>query len=738
MDSIAEVILENNIDKPLDYLVPKAMQELIKVGHIVKVPLRGVLRTGYVLSLKKEQAAPSILPIETIEDRSIPEELLNLAEWMSKYYCINLSKIFKFLMPISIRENVLPKMQIFLTAQKTKKELLALHQELLLTSASQAKAIEQFLKAQKGLFLTELLEKEISKSVIDALIKKNIISSQKIIKEQSDLLLNEDFFSTKPKTLSLEQENALNSVSQSLQSSRFNVHLLFGVTGSGKTEIYLQAIQQALDMNKGTIMLVPEIALTSQTIERFKARFKEKIAIIHHKRSAGERSKDWQSMLSEEAKIVIGARSAVFSPMPNLGLIIVDEEHDSSYKQQEEAPAYNAKNIAIVRAKIANATVILGSATPSIESYFNAKKNKYILNELTQRPNNSSLAKVHVIDMKTEMQKKGGFTYFSEELLSKIKNRYDLGEQTLLFLNRRGFNTSLICTNCSNVFKCSSCDVALTFHKRENYLSCHLCGFKIATYHQCPSCHSLEHIKYQGFGTEHVEASLHAIFPTIRTLRADRDTTQTKHGHEILFKQFRAGKADVLVGTQMIVKGLHFPSVTLVGILNTDGALNIPDFRSSETVFQLLTQVAGRSGREELQGEVIIQTFMPENETILLAKNQDFKSFYSSEIENRKLFNYPPFTNMIKLVFSSKDESKTAMIAEDFRKILVQNLSSEDTIHPVIACGRAKVKDHFRFQFLIRGKRTLSLCSAIEKTKKQINLGSIHLFIDVDPISTFF
>jgi primosomal protein N' (replication factor Y) (superfamily II helicase) len=741
MSKIASIILETNIEKPLDYLIPENLKDILKKGMIVEVPLKGFLKKGYVLEIKETTSIKNVFPIQKISSEEvISEDLFSLAFWMSKYYCINLSKIFKFLIPSSVRKDVQTKTQIFLTSTKSKKELLTLHEMLQKTNPSQAKAIEFFLTAKKGIFLSELLEKaNISKSPIETLINKKIFSYQKIINEQSDLLVNEDFFSTKAKKLSTEQDIALTSIVSSLNENKFNTHLLYGITGSGKTEIYLQAIQKSLDLNKGIIMLVPEIALTSQTIDRFKARFKEKIAVIHHKKSQGEKTDAWKNILKENIKIVIGARSAVFSPMPNLGLIIVDEEHDFSYKQSEKAPAYNAKNIAVMRAKISNCTVILGSATPSIESFFNTQNKKYILNMLTQRPNSALLPKVHIVDMKQELLRKGSFTYFSDDLLSGIKKRYETGEQTLLFLNRRGFNTSLICTKCSNIFKCQFCDIALAYHKKENFLSCHLCGFKTTVLQKCPSCNNTEHIKYQGFGTEHIEASLHSIFPEIRTLRVDRDTTQNKNGHELLFKQFRAGKADVLIGTQMIVKGLHFPSVTLVGILNSDGALNIPDFRSSETVFQLITQVAGRSGREDLLGEVIIQTYMPDNTTIKLAAKQDYLSFYKQELENRRLFNYPPFTQMVKIVFSSKEEEKTKVLAEEFRLNLIKNLNSDYQIHPVTCCGKAKIKENFRFQFLIRGKNILTLSSAIEKNKNQVKLpSSLHLFIDVDPISTYF
>jgi primosomal protein N' (replication factor Y) len=476
-------------------------------------------------------------------------------------------------------------------------------------------------------------------------------------------------------------------------------------------------------------MLVPEISLTSQTIERFKMRFSEKIAIIHHKRSSSEKFSDWQDLHSGKIKIVIGARSAIFAPLKNLGLIIVDEEHDSSYKQSEDSPTYNAKNLAVIRGKLSKALVILGSATPSIESFYNAKKNKYILSTLLTRPTKTTLPKVHIVDMKREKH-----FLFSEKLLSSIKKRLDLGEQVILFLNRRGYSNFLICSNCSNIIKCPHCDLSLTFHKNQNILLCHSCDYKIIPPKICPLCKSFQQEK-KGYGTEKVEATLKAIFKGIRTLRMDKDTTSKKNSHEILFKEFKAGKADVLIGTQMIVKGLHFPSVTLVGVLNSDAALNIPDFRASENVFQLITQVAGRAGREDLEGEVIIQTNMPENSTIQLAAKQDFLSFYSKELENRKLFSYPPFSKIIKFTFLGLDENKTKIFAENFKNFLIKNLPSDTKIHPVIPSIRPKQKDFYRFILLIRGKNVLFLSKAIKEIQKNFHLpSSVKLFIDVDPI----
>lgn len=733
----ASIILDDNIDKSLDYLIPKDMEN-VKPGVRVEVPVKNFFRKGFVLEVKASSQIENVKPIKAVlTEELFSKDLFSLALWMAKYYSCSLSKVFRCIIPPSIKKEIKPKSQIFLSLSKTKKETLQVCQELLVKNPLQSQILELLLKSKKGLFLSDILKiTNSSKSPVDSLVNKKILKATKLISDDTDLLLTHDYFRTQPKSLNKEQKEAFDKINQSLLDSKFETHLIFGVTGSGKTEVYLQAIQRALDLNKSAIMLVPEIALTSQTIERFKARFNEKIAILHHRRSQGERFDAWHKILKGEVRIVIGARSAIFCPLKNIGLIIVDEEHDSSYKQTEEAPSYHARNIAVMRGKFSHATVVLGSATPSLESYFNAISNKYILSTLPTRATQASLPHVSIVDMKSDINRN---LHFSEKLLSSIKDRYDKGEQTILFLNKRGYHSFLICSRCAHVIKCPHCDISLTFHKKENILACHSCDYKTLPKKTCPVCDNPESLQYKGFGTEHVEASLKAIFPEIRTLRADKDTTTQKNSHELLFKEFKAGKADVLIGTQMIVKGLHFPSVSLVGVLNSDLALNIPDFRSSEAVFQLITQVAGRAGREDLKGEVIIQTFMPENSTILMASKQDYLSFYSSEIENRKLFEYPPFSNLIKLVFSGIDEKQTLSVSQKFREELILNLSSDMKIYPVLPSGKPKISDHYIFQFLVRGKNTPVLSEKIALVKNKFKIPStVDLFIDVDPISTFF
>ncbi|MBN1914714.1 MAG: primosomal protein N' [Parachlamydiales bacterium] len=732
----ASVVFDTLIKKPLDYSISEELTQEIKIGTQVEVLVRGHQRTGYVFAIKEHTDYPHVLPIKKIiSSEALSSDLLTLALWMSNYYCAPLSQVVKCMLPSSVRKDIQPQQQIFLTSDMPKKKLRDLSLELTQKHPAQALVLSTFLTSKKGIFLQDLLMKTgVSKSPIDSLIKKKIFKEQKIF---LDLPL-ENYFLSEPKKLNEEQQKALKTIAQDIERKIFATHLLFGVTGSGKTEVYLHAIQKVLDQKQKVILLVPEVALTSQTIERFKTRFHNKLAVLHHKKSHGERSHSWKEIFQGNVDIVIGARSAVFSPLPDLGLIILDEEHDLSYKQTEEPPTYHARQVAIMRAKIASCPIILGSATPSFETFYNAEHHKHILSTLSQRANKAPLCKVQLIDMRLERMKNQS-SYFSEALLEGIKKRYTQGEQTILFLNRRGFHNFLICQKCSSVVQCPHCDLSLTYHKKAHLLRCHSCGYHIVPLEKCPSCSSREHFEYKGFGTEHVEAALHKIFPDIRTLRMDRDTTSKKDSHDQLFKEFRAGKADVLIGTQMVVKGFHFPSVTLVGVLNTDGALHIPDFRSSEYVFQLLTQVAGRAGRADLLGEVLIQTYMPENSTIQQVKDQDYRSFYQFEMENRKSFSYPPYTHMVKIQFSGSDEKNIRHDAALFRKVMIEKLPKNMIIHPVIPSGRYRVNNIFRLFFIIRTKNIVHTTRLLQEVKEKFSLTKDNkLLIDIDPVSTYF
>ncbi len=705
MSQFVSVVLDLALDKPLDYSIPAELSSQIRPGVRVEVPVRNQIQRGYVISLSDKASFPNVRPIHKVvsDVELITPELFELALWMAKYYCTPLRQVLKILLPASVRKDMQHKQQLYVMRKKTRDELKEYCEKIRNKYSSQADVLDVMLLVKKGILLSELLEEaHSSRSSVDTLVKKGFLEID-IVRVDRSPLIDEEYFKTKPKKLNDEQQDALKKIHQSLQENKYETHLIFGVTGSGKTEIYLQAIEYALQQGKGTIMLVPEISLTAQTIERFRSRFDDKIAILHHRLSQGERFDEWHKIRRGESSIVIGARSAIFCPIQNLGLIIVDEEHEQSYKQTDEQPCYNARDIAVMRGRMIKGTVILGSATPSLESYYNASNQKYTLSKLSIRADTASMPVVSIVDMKREFEKAKGFVNFSERLIDGIKKRTERGEQSILFLNRRGYHTTLVCQQCQEAVKCQNCDVSLTFHLGENALNCHLCGFGVSPPpRQCPKCHHANPMKYRGVGTELIEKNLHALFPEIRTVRVDADTTRHKGSHQKLLKAFSSGKADVLIGTQMIAKGLHFPSVTLVGILNCDASLNLPDFRASETAFQLMTQVSGRAGRGEIAGEVILQTSLSDNSTIRLAAANDFEKFFQEELEVRRIFNYPPFTNMIKISFSGPQQQATYEYAERARAWLMGRLGGDFEWHPVIPAGYTKVKGQYRFQFLIR------------------------------------
>jgi len=737
-DCIAEVLLDQNLEKPLDYSIPAQFIGRIHPGLRVEVPVRSQIKKGTV-SLIKNATDREVRPLSGLlaEEASLTEPLWKLAQWMSRYYSCPLQRVLKQLTPPGIRNDVRSKIALRASLAIPHADAIALAAELRVKHSAQAAALDALLAASHPLVLAELIrDLKLSRAVFTSLVKKKAIRLEAIAE---DLLDEVDFFSTKPKILTDEQALCLEKIANSLNRQSFAAHLIYGVTGSGKTEIYLQAIQKTLDLGKSALLLVPEIALTSQTIECFRARFGLKLAIFHHRRSLGERASAWEALRKGEIKIAIGARSAIFSPAKNLGLIVIDEEHDSSYKQTEEMPTYHARDVAVMRAKMENAVVVLGSATPSLESYYNAQSGKYQLSVLQKRAAQASLPTVQIVDMKTAFQRSGGFTHFSQELLDAIHDCCEKGEQTLLLLNRRGFHRMQFCAECRHIAKCPHCDLSLTFHREANELRCHLCNYQTPQLRECPVCRSSSSLEFRGFGTEHVERSLHAIFPNIRTLRMDRDTTRRKESHDDLFKQFRANKADVLIGTQMIAKGFHFPSVTLVGILNADASLQIPDYRSSESLFQLLIQTSGRAGRADLSGKVILQTFLPDHPIFSLAAKQDFTAFYQKELEERRLFAFPPFCRLIKIIFIGSDEAKTSAAAHSFYQALIERAPKEAAFYPPLPSGHPKVKDRYRFQFLIKTTHIQSLSEQIMALRNSLARSrEMAILVDIDPTSTFF
>lgn len=739
----ASVVVDLAVGKMLDYGIPEPLVAEAAPGVRVAVPLRGREREGYIFCIKERPGFEPVQPVAKILSHGglIGKELFELALWMAGYYCAPLNAVFRAMLPASVRRVSKDKTQLYVMRAKTRAALQEYCAKIRGKNAAQTAILDEMLKVKKGILLTELLERSGgSKSPVETLAKKGFLKLD-IVRVDRSPLIEEEYFRTKPKRLNPEQKEALEKIHSTLDEKRFEAHLLHGVTGSGKTEVYLQALERAIAQDKGAIVLVPEISLTPQTIERFKSRFDRPIAVLHHRLSDGERRDAWHNIQSGNMKIVIGARSAIFSPVQDLGLIIVDEEHEPSYKQSEESPCYHARDIAVMRGKQHGAAVILGSATPSLESYYNAKKGKYRLSHLPSRAGGAEgMPSVKIVDMKHEFEKAKGYTSFADALLTGMKKRAERGEQTILFLNRRGYHTALTCSACGEAVRCPHCDIALTFYKGKNSLACHHCGYALAPPpKRCPKCGGEAEMKFRGVGTEQIERALHALLPDLRTLRVDADTTRHKGSHQKLLRAFGTGKADVLIGTQMIAKGLHFPQVTLVGILNSDAALNIPDYRASETVFQLITQVSGRAGRGAAKGEVIIQTQMPDNETIRLAAAQDYMGFFETELASRKMFGFPPIFSMAKILFSSKIEERALAEAKKAAAALRQMLPQEYEIHPPLPAGHAKIKDRFRYQFLICGPAATPLSKAIEHYRTHCPLPKeMGRLININPLSSFF
>jgi primosomal protein N' (replication factor Y) len=737
MTLFVTVLLDKGVKKPLTYSVPTHLLDKVKEGKRVFVPIQKRTTKGTILSLEKKAPPYEVKEVcEVISEEIIHKDLKKLAEWMADYYVTPLPFVLKTLLPASLRKDMKEKMQFKITPLLKGEKLIAYTENLRASHPKRAAILDILLTDKKGIFLSKLIEQKVSLSAIKSLEKDGIIKKEAVEVDRS-ILQEIPFFKTARKQLNEEQQNAFDHISTSLEKGEFKTFLLHGITGSGKTEVYLQAIEKALSQNKGVLMLIPEIALTAQTVEKFKHRFDDRIAILHYRLSDGEKNDAWKQISKGNIPIVIGARSAVFSPLPHLGLIIVDEEHELSYKQIDEMPCYNARDVAVVRGKLTNSTVILGSATPSLETIYNVMEKKYHLLKMNSRAVSKNTPTIEIIDMNEERENGRGFTMLSQTLLSEIKKRIDIGEQIILFLNRRGYFSCQVCTLCNKTISCPSCDSSLTYHRGDKVLACHLCGYeKKAPIAKCPSCGAMETLKYRGPGTEQVESALHAIFPEIRTLRMDRDTTKHKGSHDLLLKQFRAGKADLLIGTQMIAKGLDFPLVTLSAVIGADTSLHIPDYRSTESLFQVMTQVVGRSGRGELQGTALIQTYYPDHPVMKSVQKADFQGFIKEELSDRKLCNYPPYTKIIKLIFTSKDKQGCEKSSNEVYCFLKSAPIKETWIYKPTPCGHPKINENFRFQILIKTKQVNSVTKILKRIPVKMPL-KVRLLIDVGSTSTF-
>jgi len=735
--SYARVIIDRSIHRELDYLVPETLRDRIGIGSRVRVPFREKSALATVVGLLTESGAEGIRPIEAlVGDRpALSEKLVELGRWMSTYYCCPIEAVMRSLLPQVIRRAEIGwKKQLFVSAAR---EISADEIEKLRRRAPrQAELLEAVSKLSAPVPAAELLRQtSLDNQALRALEKRGFV----VLREEAvarDPHADEQFVTSANLTLNPEQAAALSAVEEALTApEKAKPILLHGVTGSGKTEIYLQAIRSTLGRGKTAIVLVPEISLTPQTVERFKSRFSEAqdtVAVLHSHLSEGERHDEWHKIQSGRARIVVGARSAVFAPLENLGLIVVDEEHETSYKQ-EEAPRYHARDVAAVRAKMEQCVVLLGTATPSLESYHNAIQEKYRLLNLTQRVDDCQMPLMRIVDLRLARRKEKAAAILSEQLRAAITSRLEKHEQTILFLNRRGFSTSLLCSACGEARSCPNCSVALTFHRGAARLSCHLCGHTAAVPRKCPAC-SEDALIYSGFGTEKVESNVAHLFPGAVVRRMDADSMTRKDAYRETLHAFRAGKIDILVGTQMIAKGLHFPNVTLVGIINADLSLRMPDFRAGERTFQLLTQVAGRAGRGETPGEVFVQTYTPFSPSIQFARHHDFAGYFQQELEFRERCDFPPFKHAVLVTVRSTHEARAQFSAETIARRLKEALPAEFILGAPSPAPLEKLQGQFRFHILMRGEAIMRLSRLVRETLDKLPLPEdVVASVDVDP-----
>ena len=722
----AEVLIEYSakaIDKTFTYIIPKHLKDKIKIGMKVLVPFATKTINGFVTNI--------------IEEYNDTYELKTIGDIVDEYLCLNkeMMELGEFLQAktlctkISAYQTMLPS-SLKIKEQKSNYTKYLTYIEL----TSTEEQIEEYIKNNTRkknniLILNDLKEnKKILKNKyptpnVNQLVEENLI---KITNEQI-YRLNKTKKEEDKLTLSEQQQNALDSVNL----NNYKTYLLHGVTGSGKTEVYMRLIEKTIQNNKTAIMLVPEISLTTQIVNRFYDRFGSEVAIFHSALSDGEKFDEYLKIYRNEVKIVIGTRSAIFAPLNNLGLIILDEEHSENYKQ-DTTPRYHARDIAEYRAKYHNIPLVLGSATPSLESMARATKGVYEYLEMTKRIGSSTLPTVKIVDMASEFKKRN--TIFSEELINKIYDRLLSKEQIIILLNRRGYSTVINCKSCGYTFTCPNCDITLTYHKTSNNLRCHYCGYNIIKPDKCPECQE-EALTDFGLGTEKLEQELAKKVPEARIVRMDADTTTKKGSHEKIINDFKNYEYDILLGTQMISKGLDFPLVTLVGIINADTTLNIPDFRSGERTFGLLSQVAGRAGRGDKKGEVILQTFNPDNFTLKCVQEHDYNKFYNYEMNNRHKLDYPPYYYITSIKIASKEYEVASKEILKVKKYLEQRISKKSIILGPTTASMFKVNNIYRFQILIKYKVDPNLDKTLRELDEIYMLNNkANIEIDNNPL----
>lgn len=737
---VAEVIIDTSVkslNKTFDYEIPTDLSDKVIVGSRVFVPFGNQknLEEGIVVKIK-EMSEYKVKEIKGLQKEQIKSEYISLAKWMSYRYFCNIAECLKLMLPPGrtakdITKRVNEKTVNCFELNKSEDEIREALDNNLIRSEKQKNVLEYLLNNGKSTMSDIQLFNDASLAVVNSLVKKGFVRKE-VEKVSRNPFVHKIGVKSVDLELTNEQQLAYNSIKNSGE------YLLYGITGSGKTEIYLQLIEKMLKQGKSSIMLVPEISLTPQTIDRFIARFGEKeIAVLHSKLSTGERFDEWNKIKDGKAKIIIGARSAIFAPAQNLGLIVIDEEHDESY-QSEASPRYDSIEVAEYLCNQFNIPLVLGSATPSMREFYKAKMGKINLLTLSQRANNSTLPKVEIVDLRDELAN-GNKTMISYKLQEEIKKNIETKKQTILYFNRRGFSSFLMCQDCGHTFKCDRCDITLTYHKVENKLKCHYCGEEYQIPRECPQCGS-KNIKYIGAGTQKLEEQIKEMFPMASTIRMDIDTVSKKNSHEIILDKFRQENINILIGTQMVVKGHHFPNVTLVGAIFADTSLNIGDFRANERTFQTLTQVAGRAGRGNDEGRVIIQTFNPENYAIQYSKTQNYDLFYSTEIGIRKQLKYPPFCDIIAIALTGNNEKNLVTFSKNIHMYLRDRVIKEKfgvLLYSPVQCPIYKIKDKYRMRILIKclydDRMHKLLNDMLEKFEKESKKFGSKVIIQVNP-----
>ncbi|MCX7919578.1 MAG: primosomal protein N' [bacterium] len=685
LPNYAAVALNLPIPELFHYLIPENMKSQVRIGMRVRVPFGKRKKIGYIVAFPDVPKVRELKSLERLIDAApvIDEHLLSLTKWVADYYACAWGEVLKLVTPPAR-------------------------------------------KARSKKTLTD-----------SSLLPYSFLSSH------SDLFSRIEVIPREPQLPTREQQRALDLIVQSLHVNQFKTILVYGVTGSGKTEIYLQSIAECLKQGKSALVLVPEIAITYQIVKRFKDRFGNKVAVLHSGLTPSERYEQWKSVKRGDIRIVVGVRSAVFAPLYNLGLIIVDEEHETSYKQGN-TPRYNARDVAVLRGKMLNATVVLGSATPSLESYYNAKINKYQLAELPNRIDNRLMPKFTIIDIKDEVLADPEAKIVCRRLREAISDRLAKKEQTILFLNQRGYARIVLCRVCGHRELCEDCSTTVTYHLTTNQLQCHYCGKTYPIPKLCPECGG-KLIRYLGVGTEQVETEMRQLFPEANIARLDMDIRKSPGLYETVLENFILGKTDILVGTQMIAKGIDVPNVTLVGVINADTSLTAPDFRGAERTYALLTQVAGRAGRGNIPGEVIVQTFYPNHPAIIAAKQNTRHEFYQFELNNRKKLVYPPFRHLGLIVVSHRKLETARSVVVNLADLLRENVQIDETTKsPIVEIyGPAvapipKLQKKYRFQILLKAKETSALRelyqTSILQLPQRTKIGNTSITIDVDPI----